>query len=196
MKATSTEGSGASRTTSRRNASTWPGGCPSFLCRTVRAVSRLPKRLCWIALHRSAPHLIRHSLLLQSGQWTGGGTVPTANAVAVRGALATKGTRGRSGRTDNDRSRMVMAKDPPEPKRDGKGAHISGSRKPAREVQEPFTIRPPETDHGSMPNLKWSFADSHVRIEKSGWTRETTIRELPIAKDVSGVNMRLEAGGV
>ncbi|MCP1830304.1 MULTISPECIES: cupin domain-containing protein [Bradyrhizobium] len=89
-----------------------------------------------------------------------------------------------------------MAKDPPEPKRDGKGAHISGSRKPAREVQEPFTIRPPETDHGSMPNLKWSFADSHVRIEKSGWTRETTIRELPIAKDVSGVNMRLEAGGV
>ncbi|WP_233475237.1 cupin domain-containing protein [Bradyrhizobium brasilense] len=89
-----------------------------------------------------------------------------------------------------------MAKDPPEPKRDGKGAHIPGSRKPAREVQEPFTIRPPETDHGSMPNLKGSFADSHVRIEKSGWTRETTIRELPIAKDVSGVNMRLEAGGV
>jgi hypothetical protein len=38
------------------------------------------------------------------------------------GALATKGTRGRSERTDNDRSRMVMAQDPPEPKRDGKGA--------------------------------------------------------------------------
>lgn len=43
MKATSSEGSGASRTTSRRNASAWPGGCTSFrLCRTVQVVSRTP----------------------------------------------------------------------------------------------------------------------------------------------------------
>lgn len=89
-----------------------------------------------------------------------------------------------------------MPEQPPEPKRHGKGADIAGPRNPAREIQEPFTVRPPETDHGSMPNLKWSFADSHVRIEKGGWARETTVRELPIAKDLSGVNMRLEAGAV
>jgi oxalate decarboxylase len=91
---------------------------------------------------------------------------------------------------------MAMPEYTPEPKRDGKGADIVGRRNPARERQDPFTIRSPETDHGSMPNLRWSFADSHVRIEKGGWARETTVRELPIAKDLSGVNMRLEAGAV
>jgi oxalate decarboxylase len=91
---------------------------------------------------------------------------------------------------------MAMPEYTPAPKRDGKGADIIGPRNPGRERQDPFTIRSPETDHGSMPNLKWSFADSHVRIEKDGWARETTVRELPIAKDLSGVNMRLEAGAV
>jgi oxalate decarboxylase len=47
-----------------------------------------------------------------------------------------------------------------------------------------------------MPNLKWSFADSHIRIEEGGWARETTIRELPISKAMAGVNMRLKAGAV
>jgi oxalate decarboxylase len=32
-----------------------------------------------------------------------------------------------------------------------------------------------------MPNLKWSFADSHIRIEEGGWAREATVRELPIS---------------
>ena len=47
-----------------------------------------------------------------------------------------------------------------------------------------------------MPSLKWSFADSHIRIEEGGWARETTIRELPISKAMAGVNMRLKAGAV
>jgi quercetin dioxygenase-like cupin family protein len=47
-----------------------------------------------------------------------------------------------------------------------------------------------------MPNLKWSFADSHMRIEERGWARETTARELPISKTIAGVNMRLKAGAV
>jgi oxalate decarboxylase len=83
-----------------------------------------------------------------------------------------------------------------EPTRGREGATIAGPRNLAREAQDPFTLRPPETDHGPLPNLKWSFADSHVRIEEGGWTRETTIRELPIAKDLAGVNMRLRAGKV
>jgi oxalate decarboxylase len=87
-------------------------------------------------------------------------------------------------------------KSQPEPRRGDEGADIVGPRNPAREAQEPFTRRPPETDHGSMPNLKWSFADSHARIEKGGWAREATVRELPIAKDLAGVNMRLMAGAV
>jgi oxalate decarboxylase len=83
-----------------------------------------------------------------------------------------------------------------EPTRGSEGAKIEGPRNPAREQQEPFTLRPPDTDHGSMPNLKWSFADSHMRVEKGGWAREATIRELPAAKELAGVNMRLLSGAV
>jgi oxalate decarboxylase len=45
-----------------------------------------------------------------------------------------------------------------------------------------------------MPNLKWSFAASHNRLLDGGWARETTVRELPIATTLAGVNMRLKAG--
>jgi oxalate decarboxylase len=47
-----------------------------------------------------------------------------------------------------------------------------------------------------MANLRWSFADSHMHLSEGGWGRQTTIRELPIATEVAGVNMRLTPGGV
>jgi oxalate decarboxylase len=83
-----------------------------------------------------------------------------------------------------------------EPTRNSEGADIAGPRNADRERQNPFTIRPPASDHGTMPNLKWSFADSHIRIEEGGWARETTIRELPISRAMAGVNMRLKSGAV
>ena len=52
------------------------------------------------------------------------------------------------------------------------------------------------TDHGTLPNLRFSFSDSHVRQETGGWTRQVTVRELGVSKDIAGVNMRLNAGGV
>lgn len=76
------------------------------------------------------------------------------------------------------------------------GASIIGPRNPELEAQNPDLLVPPRTDSGLMPNLKWSFADSHMRIEDGGWARETTIRELPISQDIAGVNMRLKAGAV
>jgi oxalate decarboxylase len=82
------------------------------------------------------------------------------------------------------------------PERGDKGADIIGPRNPPRAGEEPFTLAPPATDHGTMPNLKWSFTDSHMRLEKGGWARQTTIRELPISKAMAGVNMRLKAGVV
>lgn len=76
------------------------------------------------------------------------------------------------------------------------GANIIGPRNPELEAQNPDLLTPPRTDQGLMPNLKWSFADSHMRIEEGGWAREVTIRELPISKSIAGVNMRLKAGAV
>lgn len=82
----------------------------------------------------------------------------------------------------------------PLPIRNGQGADILGPRNIPRERQEPDIVRPPTTDSGTMPNMKWSFADSHMRIEEGGWARQTTVRELPTSKELAGVNMRLEEG--
>ncbi|PXW57806.1 oxalate decarboxylase family bicupin [Methylobacterium sp. B4] len=88
------------------------------------------------------------------------------------------------------------AADGPSPVRGGKGADILGPRNTPREAEDPFTLAPPKTDHGTMPNLKWSFADSHMRLEEGGWARQTTTRELPISTAMAGVNMRLKANAV
>lgn len=53
----------------------------------------------------------------------------------------------------------------PLPFRNGDGATVQGPRNKDRERQNPDLVRPPSTDHGSMANMRWSFADSHVRIE-------------------------------
>ena len=88
------------------------------------------------------------------------------------------------------------AAQPAAPERGDKGADILGPQNRPRSAEEPFTLAPPATDHGTMPNLKWSFADSHMRLETGGWARQTTIRELPVSKAMAGVNMRLKAGVV
>ena len=71
-------------------------------------------------------------------------------------------------RDPNDEAVDAVGRDlQPLPIRNGKGADIQGPRNPDRERQQPDMIRPPSTDRGTMPNLKWSFADSHTRIEVS-----------------------------
>jgi len=82
----------------------------------------------------------------------------------------------------------------PEPYRNGRGTDVMGPRNRDRERQNPDMIRPPSTDHGTMKNYRWSFADSHMRIEEGGWTRQTTVRELAASTEIAGVNMRLDYG--
>jgi oxalate decarboxylase len=40
------------------------------------------------------------------------------------------------------------------------------------------------------------YSGVHTRLEHGGWSREITVRELPIATTLAGVNMRLSPGGV
>jgi oxalate decarboxylase len=84
----------------------------------------------------------------------------------------------------------------PQPVEGNMGAPILGPRNPAREAQNPDLIAPPPTDHGSLPNLRFAFADSHVKMRDGGWSRQVTQHELPVATTIAGVNMRLTAGGV
>jgi oxalate decarboxylase len=84
----------------------------------------------------------------------------------------------------------------PQPQRPGHGGTDPGPRNLLRDRQNPDLLVPPATDHGTLPNLRFSFSDAHMRQETGGWTRQVTVRELGISKNIAGVNMRLNAGGV
>ena len=85
---------------------------------------------------------------------------------------------------------------PPQPMRPGRGGTDPGPRNIPIETQNPDIFVPPPTDHGTVANLKFPFSASHMRLERGGWTRQVTERELGISKEIAGVNMRLKAGGV
>lgn len=58
------------------------------------------------------------------------------------------------------------------------------------------SLVPPATDAGAVPAFKYPFSFTHKRMHEGGWSHEVTARELPIAKDLAGVLMRLTSGGV
>src|SRR5213082_1175971 len=63
--------------------------------------------------------------------------------------------------------------------------------------ENPDSIWPPETDSKSLvQNFKYPFSFANKRTYEGGWSREVTVRELPVSKTLAGVNMRLTAGGV
>ncbi|MEV3623425.1 oxalate decarboxylase family bicupin [Paenibacillus larvae] len=85
----------------------------------------------------------------------------------------------------------------PQPIRDdGAGATDTGPRDVMRDLENPDMLVPPYTDAGTIPNMKFSFSDTHMQLSHGGWSREVTVRELPIATTLAGVNMRLTPGGV
>jgi oxalate decarboxylase len=63
--------------------------------------------------------------------------------------------------------------------------------------QNPDSAWPPGTDSKSLvPTFKYPFSFANKRVYEGGWSREVTVRELPVSKSLAGVNMRLTAGGV
>jgi oxalate decarboxylase len=60
----------------------------------------------------------------------------------------------------------------------------------------PNTFLPPTTDHGEVQTFWNTFSAAHRRIQKGGWSRQVTVQDFPISKDIAGVNMRLTPGGV
>jgi oxalate decarboxylase len=85
----------------------------------------------------------------------------------------------------------------PQPIRDdGAGATDLGPRDIMRDIENPDMLVPPVTDAGTVPNLRFSFSDTNMQLNHGGWSREITIRQLPIATTLAGVNMRLTPGGV
>ena len=83
-----------------------------------------------------------------------------------------------------------------QPIRGDRGAPIMGPRNVPLEDENPDLLASPDTDAGTIPNLKFSFAAARNRLAPGGWAREVTVRELPVAATLAGVNMRLKPGGI
>lgn len=60
----------------------------------------------------------------------------------------------------------------------------------------PSFLNPPATDVGDMPMFWNSFNIAPKRIQSGGWAREVTQADFQISTTISGVNMRLGAGGI
>jgi oxalate decarboxylase len=84
----------------------------------------------------------------------------------------------------------------PQPIQGNLGATILGPRNVPLERENPDLLTSPQTDAGTIPNLKFSFAAARNRVLTGGWAREVTVRELPVATELAGVNMRLKPGGI
>jgi len=78
----------------------------------------------------------------------------------------------------------------------GTGDRDPGPHDSVRESENPDIVDPPATDSGTVPNLRFSFSDAHVRKGSGGWTRQVTQREFGISTTIAGVDMRLNAGGI
>jgi oxalate decarboxylase len=71
-----------------------------------------------------------------------------------------------------------------------------GPQNPAIGKQFPSAQFPPATDVGGMP-MDWaSFNNAPKRIQNGGWARQVTQEDFAISDTITGVNMRLTAGGI
>lgn len=76
------------------------------------------------------------------------------------------------------------------------GSFDPGPQNPALAAQFPSAINPPATDVGGVPQFWASFNNAHKRVQNGGWARQVTQADFPLSEDFSGVNMRLNAGGI
>lgn len=83
-----------------------------------------------------------------------------------------------------------------EPIRGDTGASVLGPRNAPLESENPDQLASLDTDAGTIPNLKFSFATARNRRLTGGWAREVTARELPVATTLAGVNTRLKPGAI
>ncbi|MBD0260278.1 MAG: cupin domain-containing protein, partial [Cytophagales bacterium] len=81
-----------------------------------------------------------------------------------------------------------------QPQDGARGGTDFGPRDYVRDRENPDLLVSPATDKGTMPNLTFSYSDVHTRLQDGGWSREVTVRELPVSTTLAAVNMRLNGG--
>ena len=110
-------------------------------------------------------------------------------AVTAAGAVATAAHAASFGNPDQPAQGAVNAKAPGNLRDPGPQSEAIGNQFPSAQI-------PPATDVGGMP-MDWaSFNNAPKRIQNGGWARQVTQADFAISRTISGVNMRLTAGGI
>ncbi|HET9401211.1 MAG TPA: cupin domain-containing protein [Candidatus Acidoferrales bacterium] len=107
----------------------------------------------------------------------------TSSAALLTAAVAARAERAQSGQQGTQGRREKSMTDP-------------GPENPPIKSASANSFAPPPTDHGEVQTFWNSFSAAHRRIQDGGWSRQVTIEDFPISKEIAGVNMRLTAGGV
>src|SRR3981189_846779 len=112
-------------------------------------------------------------------------------AVSAAGAVMTASAAHAAsfGNPDQPPQGALNAKAPGNLKDPGPQSEAIGNQFPSAEV-------PTATDVGGMP-MDWaSFNNAPKRVQNGGWGREVTQEDFAISDTITGVNMRLTAGGI
>jgi oxalate decarboxylase len=83
-----------------------------------------------------------------------------------------------------------------EAEHDHSSSLIQGEDNRALHDENADSVAPPSTDHGNLASFKYPFSLAHKRVEPGGWTRQVTVADLKVSKEIAGVEMRLVAGGI
>ncbi len=128
-------------------------------------------------------HLPSQDLITPADRRTPTVAAPRSHNFSRRGFLGASVTLAAAG---------VMAAQAREPVGSGPGPANS-----MLDAQNPDSMWPPASDSKSLvQTFKYPFSLANKRVYEGGWSREVTVRELPVSKTMAGVNMRLTSGGV
>ncbi|KIJ50983.1 hypothetical protein M422DRAFT_159145 [Sphaerobolus stellatus SS14] len=118
---------------------------------------------------------------------------PTQSSTSPAAATFTAGL---TSDDPNDSLLDQFQSETPEAIRGSLGASVIGPQNIPLDMESPDFLAPPSTDAGSIQNAKWPFSLSHNRLQTGGWARQQNLDVMPIAEQMAGVNMRLEAGAI
>ena len=113
-----------------------------------------------------------------------------AGAAAGVGAFATRASAASFGNPDEPPQGIVNTQGNP------RSAVDPGPQNPALSGQFRAAFTPPATDVGGLPEFWASFNNAPRRIQDGGWARQVTQDDFQVSTSISGVNMRLNAGGI
>ncbi|KAH9843579.1 oxalate decarboxylase [Rhodofomes roseus] len=84
----------------------------------------------------------------------------------------------------------------PQPIRGQLGGTILAQQNIPLQEQNPDLLAPPTTDNNAIPNVKWPFSLSPMRLYTGGYVRQQNINQMPVASSMAGADMRLEPGAI